>query len=157
MGSRSLPGHRDRKTAVARCDRDGRPTKSCGCSDRGPYPGTLATRNTIILSVNPALGLLDGVRSGPGFGHRYGGASCIVYPGSVGGHVIPGRLLNLNSEIPVRERQHNMGIMGINNHRMTRRIKIDFTADKPHPDSEVEFWHVGNLTACGTSPSQGEV
>jgi len=26
---------------------------------------------------------------------------------------------------------------------------------KPHPDSEVEFWHVGNLTACGTSPSQG--
>jgi len=28
---------------------------------------------------------------------------------------------------------------------------------KPHPDSEVEFWHVGNLTACGTSPSQGEV
>jgi len=30
-------------------------------------------------------------------------------------------------------------------------------ADKPHPDSEVEFWHVGNLTACGTSPSQGEV
>jgi len=21
---------------------------------------------------------------------------------------------------------------------------------KPHPDSEVEFWHVGNLTACGT-------
>jgi len=26
---------------------------------------------------------------------------------------------------------------------------------KPHPDSEVEFWPVGNLTACGTSPSQG--
>jgi len=36
-------------------------------------------------------------------------------------------------------------------------LSLETVETKPHPDSEVEFWHVGNLTACGTSPSQGEV
>ena len=40
---------------------------------------------------------------------------------------------------------------------LNQQTQLGIQVTKPHPDSEVEFWHVGNLTACGTSPSQGEV
>jgi len=60
--------------------------------------------------------------------------------------------VRLRHSVPVRETDISRSR---SRDRVTER-RVIFRA-KPHPDSEVEFWHVGNLTACGTSPSQGEV